>query len=261
MASPVTGERGRRVSGISRAVLAYAPQVPHAGVMGRTAHLATRHLDGSQKQRSLLFGTMWRNPNACRRCCDERFGRWAPSEGARPARAPGGAAVRRRCGRRGGRPSAGQCRHRSHRPDRCCEPGHGDGRRAADRADRRRGLDAGPRRQHGVRRRQVREGPPGGVGARHERDRASEPARVRHHHRQPHHVLRPHVERRGPCPGRVGRRHDLVRRRRLHAGRWPEPLACRCVRRPDRCVEAVRAADQQHGHVARVQWEPALRRR
>jgi hypothetical protein len=58
MASPVTSEPGDRTPGISRAARVYAPQVSHAGVMGRTTYRVAHHLDGSQKQRLLAFGTL-----------------------------------------------------------------------------------------------------------------------------------------------------------------------------------------------------------
>ena len=51
----------------------------------------------------------------------------------------------------------------------------------ADGADRRRGVVAGSRRQHGVRRRPVQQRPAGRCGARHQPDAARQPARLRHH--------------------------------------------------------------------------------
>ena len=94
--------------------------------------------------------------------------------------------------RGGGEPAAG-----SRRP-RCCssrgprgptplapgEPGdagHGHRRPAADRADQRRGLGAGRRRQHGLRRRLLHPGPAGRRRRRDARRSSQQPAGLRHH--------------------------------------------------------------------------------
>ena len=68
--------------------------------------------------------------------------------------------------------------------------GHGDRRRAAHRADQRRRLVPGRRRQHRLRRWLVHQRPPRRCAARHERDAAQQPARLRHPHRRADHLLR-----------------------------------------------------------------------
>ena len=53
------------------------------------------------------------------------------------------------------------------------------------------------RRQHRLRDRQVHQGPPGGCGRRAEPRRRAATCRLRHHHRQPDHLVRARAERPG----------------------------------------------------------------
>ena len=128
------------------------------------------------------------------------------------------------------------------------------GGRVADRADRRRRMVAGGRRQHRLCRRQFRERPPGGRRAGHEPDAAQQPAVLRPNHGQPEHLLRTVAQR--PGEGR----HSLTGRlthlcgRQLHHRRRPAARPHRRIQHGHRSADIELRAEprcdgqRDHGH-------------